>query len=98
MFFVFFELGLGFSFLFAFAGLIGGYLMFSPKKIDPRLKDLEKLHGITPAQIKQLVAEGKKKIAIMKKIGKDVSDLKVREQIDRICEIINNDILQFQTT
>ncbi len=84
IFFVFFSLfdaGLLIAAGGALAGLIGSALFLSPKKINKKLVELEKVHGVTPAQLEKIQSKGKKKIRKMQRMARKVESETVKERI-----------------
>ena len=79
------EAGIVLSALFGLGGLIGSFLSFAPKKIDPKLQELFKLHGISPEKIKRIVRGGKKKLRKMRKFKEIIEKADVQSTIEEIC-------------
>ncbi len=85
--YVFIEAGLLISAALGIAGIIGGYLMFAQKKIDPRLVELARTHGITEEKLKKIIKHGKKKLREMKKLADQAETESMKQQIMRIYDI-----------
>ena len=69
------------------AGFLGSFLLFSPKKIDKKLEQLEKIHGISEVQLKKILKDGSKKIDSMKKAARKISDQEVKDKIKSITDL-----------
>ena len=61
------EAGLLVSTIFGIATLLGGALLFSPKKLDPEFKRLTEVYGITPETVEKVVKKGMKKVRVMRR-------------------------------
>jgi 5-bromo-4-chloroindolyl phosphate hydrolysis protein len=96
LFYSFFEVNAILSFIFAIAGFLGSFLVFSPKKFDPKLEQLEKVHGITSRQLKKVLKDGSNKIAVMKKAAQKINDEKIRNKVSNICQITDKIFKNFE--
>ncbi|MCP4134410.1 MAG: hypothetical protein GY754_25785 [bacterium] len=88
LFFILFEAGFFLTAAAGLAGFVGGALLFSPKKIDPRLLELEKVHGISAKTLRSIISKGKRRVAKMQKIASSIEEKSVRQKIDNICETV----------
>jgi len=96
LFFNFIEAGILLSFIFAIAGILGSFLLFTPKHINPELEKLAETYGITPDMIKKITKSGKKKIAKMRRVSRKTDDETVKEKIENICIIIEKIFKDFE--
>jgi 5-bromo-4-chloroindolyl phosphate hydrolysis protein len=95
LFSILFEAGILISTIFAIAGFLGTTLVFTPKKVDPEMKRLEEIYGITPRKIRSIVGKGKRKIKKMKKIAQTIDNPKIQERIHNISGITEKIFLNF---
>ncbi|MFC1670250.1 5-bromo-4-chloroindolyl phosphate hydrolysis family protein [Spirochaetota bacterium] len=96
LFYLIFEASILLSSLFMLGGLIGGFLFFNPKKIDPELEELMSLHGITPKMVKGIIKKGRKKLAKMRRITKKAEDKAVRYKMENICHVVEKVFEDFE--
>lgn len=90
LFYSFFEINAILSFIAGIAGFIGMFLVSSPKEINEKLEQLEKVHGISASQLKKILKEGEKKIAAMKKAAQAITDQAVKDKINNISNVTDN--------
>jgi len=62
----------------------GGALLLSPEKIDPMFEELAREHGITPAQLKKILKNGKEKINILRSYADKIKESAIKTEINRI--------------
>jgi 5-bromo-4-chloroindolyl phosphate hydrolysis protein len=62
----------------------GGALLLSPEKIDPMFEALAKEHGITPAQLRKILNNGKAKVKTLRIYAENVKDNSIKKEISEI--------------
>lgn len=62
----------------------GGALLLSPEKIDPMFEELAREHGITPAQLKKILKNGKEKIKTLRGFADEIREPVIRSEIIKI--------------
>lgn len=62
----------------------GGALLLSPEKIDPLFEELAREHGITPAQLKKILKNGKRKIKILRNSADNIKESEIKTEILKI--------------
>ncbi len=62
----------------------GGALLLSPEKIDPMFEELAREHGITPAQLKKILKNGKEKINILRSYADKIKESSIKTEINQI--------------
>ena len=91
------EAGLLLAALFGLAAAVGGFLLLSPKKIDPEYLKLAEIYGITPETVRKTIRKGETKVRTMRKIAETIENPKVREDIERICVLSEKIFRNFKT-
>ncbi|MBP7584754.1 MAG: 5-bromo-4-chloroindolyl phosphate hydrolysis family protein [Spirochaetes bacterium] len=91
------EAGLLVSTIFGIATLLGGALLFSPKKLDPEFKRLTEVYGITPETVEKVVKKGMKKVRVMRKYAAEIEKEPVRACVERIATHTESIFLDFKT-
>ncbi len=91
------EAGLILASLFAIAAAMGGFLLLTPKKIDPEYQQLAEIYGITPETVRKTVRKGERKVRTMRKIAETIDNPKVRKDIERICVLSEKIFKNFKT-
>jgi 5-bromo-4-chloroindolyl phosphate hydrolysis protein len=74
------------SLLLGGTAFAGGALLLSPEKIDPMFEALAKEHGITPAQLKKILKNGKAKVNTLRDYADDVKDGAIKKEITEIAD------------
>ena len=62
----------------------GGALLLSPEKIDPMFEELAREHGITPAQLKKILKNGKEKIKTLRGFADEIREPVIKSEISKI--------------
>ena len=62
----------------------GGALLFSPEKIDPIFEELAREHGITPAQLRKILKNGKDKIKTLRTYSVEIKESSIKNEIVKI--------------
>lgn len=82
--FVVVDAGTLISLILGGTAFAGGALLLSPEKIDPMFEELAREHGITPAQLKKILKNGKEKIKALRDSGGNIKEPAIRTEIDKI--------------
>lgn len=84
------------SAIFGIGSFLGSLLLLAPKKIDPVLEELARMHGITPGKLKSIIKDGRKKVRKMRHYAKKIESEKVNKKIEDICCIVENIYKDFE--
>lgn len=77
------DAGVLISLLLGGTAFAGGALLFSPEKIDPLFEELAKEHGLTPAQLKKILKNGKEKIRILRQYAENINEPSIKTEINK---------------
>ncbi len=86
-FFTLFEAGFLASLLLSLAGAAGGFLLFTPREIDPEFAELERIYGITPSVLKKTINYGNKKLKKMRLLKDQIDEKSVRDRVEKIARL-----------
>jgi len=84
--FIVVDAGTLISLLLGGTAFAGGALLLSPEKIDPLFEALAKEHGITPAQLKKILKNGKEKIKTLREYADRTDVPAIKTEIIQIAE------------
>ncbi len=91
------EAGLLFASLFGLAAALGGFLLLSPKKIDPEFQRLAEIYGLTPDTVRKTIGKGETKVRALRREAEAIGDKKVREDVERISNLAEKIYVNFKT-
>lgn len=94
--FVVVDAGTLISALMGGAAFAGGALLFAPEKIDPVFKEAALQHGISPEQLKKIIAGGRKKVRTLTGFADVITHAETRSGVLKVSETAGKIFQNFQ--
>ncbi len=94
--FVVVDAGTLISALMGGAAFAGGALLFAPEKIDPLFQEAALQHGISPQQLKKIIAGGKQKVKKLRAFADNITEGDIKSGIEKVSESAERIFQNFQ--